>query len=232
MEQTPAVQPITEDDIAQFLLNTPEFFERHADVLAGVQLTSPHGKRAVSLQERQAEMLRDKIKHLELRNAQMIRFGHENVHIAHAMHDWTCALLPLQEANQLPAVMMERMQTLFDVPQTALRVWNVNPQWAGEPFAQSVSDDAKTFAESLTKPYCGPNRQLEVAGWLPQPDAAASLALLPLRLQSLGAEGEATTFGLFVLASDQADRFTPDMGTDFLERMAELAAAGLERLRA
>jgi uncharacterized protein YigA (DUF484 family) len=35
-----------------------------------------------------------------------------------------------------------------------------------------------------------------------------------------------------VLASDQADRFTSDMGTDFLERMAELAAAGLERLRA
>lgn len=232
MDQAPAVQPITEDDIAQFLLNTPEFFERHAEVLAGVQLTSPHGKHAVSLQERQAEMLRDKIKHLELRNAQMIRFGHENVHIAHAMHDWTCALLPLQSPNELPAVMMERMQTLFDVPQTALRVWHINPKWADEPFAQAVSDDAKTLADSLTKPYCGPNRQLEVAGWLPEPDAAASLALLPLRLSAPDPEAESATFGLFVLASDQPERFTPDMGTDFLERMAELAAAGLERLRA
>jgi uncharacterized protein len=230
MEQTPAVQPITEDDIAQFLLNTPEFFERHADVLAGVQLTSPHGKHAVSLQERQAEMLRDKIKHLELRNAQMIRFGHENVHIAHAMHDWTCALLPLQAPNELPAIMIERMQTLFDVPQMALRVWNINPHWSAEPFAQAVSDEAKSFAESLVKPYCGPNRQLEVAGWLPEPDAAVSLALLPLRLTV--ATDESPVFGLMVLASDQADRFTPDMGTDFLERMAELAAAGLERLRA
>lgn len=230
MDQAPAVQPITEDDIAQFLLNTPEFFERHAEVLAGVQLTSPHGKRAVSLQERQAEMLRDKIKHLELRNAQMIRFGHENVHIAHAMYDWTCALLPLQAPNELPAVMIERMQTLFDVPQMALRVWNINPHWAAEPFAQAVSDEAKAFAESLTKPYCGPNRQLEVAGWLPDPDAAVSVALLPLRLTQ--ATDESPVFGLMVLASDQADRFTPDMGTDFLERMAELAAAGLERLRA
>lgn len=230
MDQAPAVQPITEDDIAQFLLNTPEFFERHAEVLAGVQLTSPHGKRAVSLQERQAEMLRDKIKHLELRNAQMIRFGHENVHIAHAMHDWTCALLPLQAPNELPAVMIERMQTLFDVPQMALRVWNISPHWAAEPFAQAVSDEAKAFAESLTKPYCGPNRQLEVAGWLPDPDAAVSVALLPLRLTE--ATDESPVFGLMVLASDQADRFTPDMGTDFLERMAELAAAGLERLRA
>ena len=31
----------------------PGFFERHAELLATVQLTSPHGQRAVSLQERQ-----------------------------------------------------------------------------------------------------------------------------------------------------------------------------------
>ncbi|MEO5795424.1 MAG: DUF484 domain-containing protein, partial [Rhodoferax sp.] len=37
--------PITEDDIANFLSNTPEFFERHSQVLASVQLTSPHGNR-------------------------------------------------------------------------------------------------------------------------------------------------------------------------------------------
>ena len=57
--------PITEDDIANFLANTPDFFERHAELLATVQLSSGHGGRAVSLQERQAGMLRDKIKSLE-----------------------------------------------------------------------------------------------------------------------------------------------------------------------
>ncbi|MCB1940190.1 MAG: DUF484 family protein, partial [Rhodocyclaceae bacterium] len=46
--------PITEDDIANYLANTPDFFERHAELLASVHLTSPHSKRAVSLQERQA----------------------------------------------------------------------------------------------------------------------------------------------------------------------------------
>ena len=50
--------PITEDDIAHYLSITPDFFQRHAELLAAVQLTSPHGNRAVSLQERQAEMLR------------------------------------------------------------------------------------------------------------------------------------------------------------------------------
>jgi len=42
-----------------------------------VQLNSPHSHRAVSLQERQAEMLRDKIKGLEGRIMEMIRNGTE-----------------------------------------------------------------------------------------------------------------------------------------------------------
>ena len=29
-------QPITEEDIAQFLIHTPDFFERHADLLGAV----------------------------------------------------------------------------------------------------------------------------------------------------------------------------------------------------
>ena len=77
-----SIPPITEDDIADYLANTPEFFERHAQMLATVQLTSPHGHRAVSLQERQAEMLRDKIKALEHRIMEMVRYGNENVVIA------------------------------------------------------------------------------------------------------------------------------------------------------
>ena len=60
-----SIHGITEDDIANYLANTPGFFERHAELLGSVQLTSPHGQRAVSLQERQMEMLRDKIKGLE-----------------------------------------------------------------------------------------------------------------------------------------------------------------------
>jgi Protein of unknown function, DUF484 len=56
---------ITEADLAQYLANNPAFFERHAELLASVQLTSPHGQRAVSLQERQMEMLRERIKGLE-----------------------------------------------------------------------------------------------------------------------------------------------------------------------
>lgn len=220
------VSPITEDDIAQFLVNTPDFFVRHADLLSSVQLTSPHSHRAVSLQERQAEMLREKIRHLELKFAQMLRHGQDNVLIADRLLAWAAQLMLVPEPLAVPDCVTVGLQAQFQVPQAAIKVWGVAPAWADQAFAQGASDDAQVLANSLTRPYCGNNPGLEPSRWLAQPEAVASIALLPLR-----ASPDAPAFGLLVLASDDAKRFTEDMGTEFLERIAELAAAALSRLR-
>ena len=220
------IPPITEDDIANYLLNTPSFFERHAEVLAAVQLTSPHGQRAVSLQERQAEMLREKIRGLELKAAEMIRHGQENTAIADKLQRWTRELLLTREARDLPRVVADQIERQFLVPQVAVRVWGVSPEFAGEDYVQGVSEDAQAFTSSLTQPYCGNNPGLEAARWLPDPEAAVSLALIPLRP---GLAPEA--FGLLVLASSDPQRFAPDMGTDFLERIGQITSAAFSRLR-
>ena len=228
---TSHIPPITEDDIAQFLSNTPGFFERHAEVLASVQITSPHGARAVSLQERQAEMLREKIKGLEQRIMEMVRNSNENASIAHKVHQWTSSLLQVKDPFDLPLAVVEGVRTLFDVPQAAVRVWDVAGPYIDADFTQGASEDARAFASSLTMPFCGPNLGFEPAGWLAQEpgEPAQSLALLPLRS---GAIDSATpAFGLLVLGSPDAHRFDATMGTDFLARMAELASAALIRLK-
>ncbi|RJP65961.1 MAG: DUF484 family protein [Comamonadaceae bacterium] len=220
------IPPITEDDIANYLVNTPDFFERHAALLAAVQLTSPHGQRAVSLQERQAEMLREKIRSLELKGAEMIRHGNENTTIADKLQRWTRELLLTREARDLPTVATSAIAEQFLVPQVAIKVWDVAPEFTDEPFAQGASEDVKAFASSLMRPYCGANPGLEAAQWLVDPASAASLALIPLRV---GIAPQA--FGLLVLASSDTQRFASDMGTDFLERIGELTSAALSRLR-
>ena len=93
MTKTAGIHGITEADIASYLANTPAFFERHAELLGTVQISSPHGARAVSLQERQIEMLRDKLKGLEQRIMEMIRHGQENLNIADRLHRWTRELM-------------------------------------------------------------------------------------------------------------------------------------------
>lgn len=225
----PSVPPITEDDIANYLANSPDFFERHAQLLASVQLTSPHGSRAVSLQERQAEMLREKIKALEHRIMDMVRHGNENVVIADRLHRWARNIMLVRSKHALPATIASEIMTQFMVPQVAIKVWGVAPHFAAEDFATGVTEDAKSFASSLTQPYCGVNSGFEAVNWLEDKAMAMSVALLPLRVGGL--HNASRAFGMLVLASPDPQRFAAGMGTDFLERIAELAAAALSRLR-
>ena len=223
---TPATPPITEEDIAEFLIHTPGFFERHAELLTAVQLTSPHGGRAVSLQERQAEMLRDKIKLLEQRLMEMMRHGNENMLIADRMLRWARQMFLVARPVDLPAVLISEMKSQFSVPQAALKLWDVAEVYAGEPFAQGASDDVRSLASSLTAPYCGVNAGFDAVRWLDDPQAAASLALIPLR-----AGAAAPAFGLLILASPDSQRYQAGRATDFLERIAELTSAALSRVR-
>ena len=226
---TPFTNPITEDDIANYLANTPDFFERHAELLAAVQLNSPHSNRAVSLQERQAQMLREKIKMLEHRLMDMMRNGHDNLLLTDKLLQWARSLFLATDPLALPGEIAAEIQDQFAVPQVGIKVWDVAPPFAQADFAQGVSDDAKLFASSLSEPFCGVNTGFEVVNWLADPQAAASLAILPLRSGPLGSTAPA--FGLLVLASPDAQRYNSTMGTDLLARIAELASAALSKLR-
>lgn len=221
--------PITEDDIANYLANTPDFFQRHAELLATVQLTSPHSHRAVSLQERQAEMLREKIKLLEQRIMEMIRHGNENVMLSDKILRWARTLFLASDVQALPSQVVQEIQDQFAVPQVGLRLWGVADAYADAPFVQGVSDDAKVFASSLMEPFCGLNTGFEAVSWLGDPQAVSSLALVPLRSGEAGSSAPA--FGMLVLASGDAQRFNSSMGTEFLARIGEIASAALSRLR-
>jgi len=219
------LQSMTEGGIADFLASTPDFFERHAELLASVQLSSGHGSRAISLQERQARLLREKIQSLESQLAEMIRHGQDNLVMAGTLQSWTRRLLQTAQARDLPGAIVQGLASDFQVPQAALRLWGVDEAYAGEDFASPVSNDIRAFAASLNTPYCGANVGFEAAGWLPQASQAQSLALVALR-----AGKDVPASGLLVLASPDAQRFHSGMGTEFLDRLGELAGAALSRL--
>jgi len=225
MTTATGVQGITEADIANYLAASPGFFERHAELLGSIQLTSPHGQRAVSLQERQMEMLRDKIKGLERQIIEMVRHGQDNAGIADKLHRWTRALMLTANAADLPDVLVRELKHQFMIPQGAVRVWGGADAFAGLPFAARVGDEVRSFATSLALPYCGANAGFEAAQWLDDPAHVQSMALIALRH-----DGSPAAFGLLVLASPDPTRYTADMGTEFLARIGEVASAALMRL--
>lgn len=220
---TQGVQGITEGDIANYLGNTPGFFERHSELLAAVQITSPHGQRAVSLQERQMEMLRERIKGLEFKIIEMIRHSQENLALANRLHRYTRDLFLAQDASTLPQTLVDSIKHEFMVPNAALRLWGVDAAHADEAFAQGVSGDLRSLAGSLSLPYCGVNSGFEAAAWMTDAGPVLSMAMIPL------SHGE-TCFGMLVLGSPDPTRYAADMGTEFLLRIGEIASAALTRL--
>ncbi|AOJ11609.1 DUF484 family protein [Burkholderia mayonis] len=230
-------------EVADYLLANPEFFATHAELLATIKLANPHGKAAVSLQERQMEMLRDKNKHLERRLAELLRYGHENDGLAAKFNRWTARVIAERDPYALPRSIAGGLADMFDVPQTALRLWDVADTYAQADFARNVGEEVRLFTNSLATPYCGANTGFEAAQWLapvaaaPAVDggeapaasgAAESVALIALRAPAAG-DG-ASAFGLLVLGSPDPRRFHDGMGTDFLTQIGTLASAALTRL--
>lgn len=219
-------QGITEQDIANFLIHNPGFFERHAELLSTIQLANPHGARAVSLQERQMQMLRDRIKGLEQRIVEMIRHGQENVTLTERLHRWACGLLEVAHAGDLPDAVVQGLRHEFMIPQAALRVWDVDAAHAHGDHARAVGEEVRAFAKAMSLPYCGAHTGFEAAGWLQDAHTVQSVAMMALR------SADQEVFGLLILGSPDPTRFSPDMGTDLLVRIAHLAASALCRLRA
>lgn len=215
------------DDVARYLAEHPDFFEQHPELLGVINIPHPQNGQAISLVERQSLLLRDRIRALEARIAEMLRHGEENDVIADKVVQWARALLLQADPAQLASTAVEELKRLFAVPFGAIRVWDVQPAYAGLACAEAVSDDIKRLASSMQAPFCGSNVGFEAARWMAADESAvASLAMLPLRV---GANPDA--FGLLVLGSPDKDRFQITMGTAFLARIAELASAALARLR-
>ena len=233
-------------EVADYLLANPEFFVEHAELLATIKLGNPHGKAAVSLQERQMEMLREKNKHLERRLSELLRYGHENDSIATKFSRWTARVIAERDPYALPRTVTQNLRDVFDVPQAALRVWDVAETYTQSEFARQTGEEVRLFTNSLAVPYCGANSGFEAAQWLDDVDGAPqSVALIALRVADAGtadtsngngsgsdkaAPAENNAFGLLVMGSPDPRRFHDGMATDFLTQIGALASAALTRL--
>lgn len=199
------------EDVAHFLLNTPEFFEEYADTLAQINLPHPHGGRTISLGERQLLALREKNKALEKRLHELVEFAKENDALQHRLHEFTNALFAGRDLATLHEMIPRLLRDIFAVPHAALHLWQLTPP----------SMELLVFTDELEKPACLHHGMHDTAEWFGESAALLhSFAYLPLHAGSI-------SIGLLVLASEDKQRFYPGMGTVFLQYIAESASSAL-----
>lgn len=209
-------------DVARYLKDNPDFLAEHGELFTLLTVPHPHGGQAISLAERQLHALRDKIRLLEVKLAELIRFGEENDEIGEKVHRLSLGLLEAVDYESLRMGLFDSLREDFSVPNVALRIWNSVLKRDGEDFAP-VTEAVRFFAGDLRHPYCGAPVNLEVLDWFGEAAPhVRSIALMPLRR-------DAQVFGLLALGSEEAERFYPEMGTLYLSRIGDLVAAALRR---
>ncbi len=217
------VPSLSAHDVARFLQDNPEFFTEHAGVFADIKVPHPHQAHAISLGERQILTLRARTRELEWQLSGLIQNATGNERISKLLIDWCASLLSEDDAHRVPDLLIQGLSRLFDLPDIALRLWNL-PQLADQSaYSHDVSPAVQHDTENRDLPYCGPVNGHEAASWLSS--TPASLALLPLKRGT-----PSRAIGLLILGSPDAKRFTEDMGTEFLQTIATLASASLSRL--
>ncbi len=219
------------DDIANFLRANPDFFEHHADVLLALNVTHPHGGRTVSIPERQLIATREKVRLLENKLAELIQFGEENDGLSEKVHALTLKLISAKSLNAAIDILYLDLLDRFQVPHVVVRFWGVEggaiaagaDGVAGTaPEFQAAPLELRQFVEAMTQPYCGAHPVYETNLWFGEhAPHLKSYALVPLKSEK--------TFGLLLMASENAERFYTEMGTMFLSRIGQVFAHSVSR---
>ena len=209
------------EDVARYLKDHPEFFENYADMIGDISIPHPHGGRAIPISERQIISLREKNKVLEAKLRELVGYGEENDAIGERVHRAALAMIQPANLEALLQVLYYNLREDFAVPHVAIRLWS---EWDHPPLQEfgASSPEVRVFAGSLDQPYCSHKPMFETAEWFGE---AASLlksyACIALRTDRV--------FGLLALASEDPQRFYPEMGTLYLKRLGELISTSLVR---
>lgn len=199
------------EDVAQYLQDNPQFFEGYSDLLSQINLPHPHGGRTISLSERQLLTLREKNRGLEKKLHEMIDFAKENDALQHKLHEFVTSLFAARDLATLQEMIPHLLRDIFSVPHAVLHLWQTNPP----------SPEALAFADAQVQPVCLHHAAQGTTDWFGESGKLLhSYAYLPLHAGS-------QTIGMLVLASEDKQRFYPEMGTVFLQRIAEAASAAL-----
>jgi hypothetical protein len=206
-------------DVERFLKANPQFFDEHPQLLESIYVPHPHGGRAIPLTERQLLGLREKVRLLEAKLGELVRFAEDNDAIGEKVHRLSLALLGAKDFASTAHALYFHLREDFAVPHVALRLWGrslLDGTLEGSPVDAALRDQAETMGA----PRCGP-----AAGspFLPlfreAQEHIRSVALVPL--------GQTRVVGLLALGSEDPQRFFEDMGTLYLRRIGELTAGAL-----
>jgi uncharacterized protein YigA (DUF484 family) len=220
---TGSSQRVDDDDIRDYLVQHPDFFQRNPELLSLLQIPHASGS-AVSLVERQVSVLRERNVDLRHRLRDLGTAARDNDQL---FADTRALVLSLLEAGDLEAceaALRRIMKEHFDVEYAGLILFAEVYGDDGPAHRVSESQARNALAGLLGRERagCGTLRAEEFEFLFPGAKLVGSAGVALI-------EDGGRPLGLFAVGSSDAGHYRSDMGTLFLEFAAEVLG---RRLRA
>lgn len=208
--------------VADYLMQHPEFFVEHEQLLADLHLPVTTGHGAVSLVDRQARVMRERNSELRQRLAQLMNVARDNEQIFKLIRKLGLALLEAESVHAVTRAVQDSLLKEFRADRAHLFLYDAgiaNDDFVTVLPAQQVQRHLGALLHNGTA-NCGALRRDELnflfPGYVVQEGSAV---LIPLHFRR--------DIGLLAIGSYDPAHFSPSMDTLFVSYMGDAIARRL-----
>lgn len=217
-------EPLNGEQVLAYLQSHTDFFKQYANELADLSLPSGEGN-VISMAQWQTQTLREQAQSHQTRLEKLLSQAASNQKTHDKLFNLVMHWLAQNNEQALPALIERDLKRSFGLDAVKVLVWRESNRSVLYPLGSAWSDNLVAHTKSLHKPYCGPAKGFAAEYLLNH--NTASLAMIPLWHAR-----EHECVGVLLLASNDVQRFTTDMGTHFLHTIGLMAGAALSRVDA
>ena len=216
---------LNEQAVLDFLRQEPDFFLRHPSVLSELSLPHESGN-AVSLVERQIDILRDRNVTMRKRMNELLQAARVNDEIFAKTRSLNLALLEVDSWPELNEVLATHVLVDFEADFVCAHLCGADMALALDHIQHHTDRMPLQHLHSSTSALCTTLRREELTQMFPLSDHDDSGSSAILNLSLLKGSGA------LCIGSRDAARFSKDMDTLFVTYIADIVAKVMNRLAA
>ncbi len=215
-----------EEAVSRYLEDNPDYFLRHPESLAKLTLAHDVDGHAVSLIERQVQVLREQNLTLQRQLRELVSVARENDVLGSRLHRFALAMIESRSMDEVFDSAYELLRQEFKLDSVTILLKGDRDTAGGRREFVNGRDkklDSVLKQFSGSKPICGGKYNESLMRYLFGEQAAEirSSALIPLGLK--------TPEGVLCLGSRDPHRFHPGMGTVYLTKFGEMLMTCIAR---
>jgi uncharacterized protein YigA (DUF484 family) len=217
-------QLATELQLISMLRETPDILTRHPELIAVLEVAHQSGG-AVSLIERQVAVLRQQIKTQENRLCELMDVARDNERLSETCHRLAVDLLSTHDVDDVVSILLDTFKSELSADHAVVKLFSEDAELVEQSAGLfvDVNDEALNAFKTMLQhknTVCGKSTKEQKAYLFDdKAEKIKSVAIIPLI--------SGANLGLIGLGAEDAQRFKPSMGTDFLSQVGELISASL-----